>query len=512
MSGDRRPPMRPPGDSAARNRGGAAPAASAADERGAAWAHTSRARGPGTRGPGPQGPPSRPEGMGIARTMVFGIVVIVVFLGGFGAWAGFAPLERAAIAQGVVSVSGKRKTVQHLEGGIVAGILVKEGGVVTAGQALVVLDDTRARASFSLLQAQHRSAAALEARLQAERDGLDAIRWPAWLRRAVAEAAEEAGGDGDTEDDGEAGEAAGAGEEAGSDVLATQERIFRARARSLDNRIAIHRRQIAQLRAETAGLEEEIEAQNRQLALLEEETAAFRALVERGVEGKPRLLALERTRAEVAGSRARNRSQVARVEQKVGEMRLTIEELGNTRMTEVAAALREVETRLSDLGEGMASARHVLSRTRVLAPVSGTVVNLRVFTRGGVVGPGEALMEIVPAGDRLVVEARVEPTDVDSVRAGLSARVRLTAFSQFTTPALSGEVARVSADRLVDERTGAPYYEARVALDPEQPELAGLKLQPGMPAEVMIVTGERTALEYLLEPIVASFGRALRED
>ena len=266
------------------------------------------------------------------------------------------------------------------------------------------------------------------------------------------------------------------------------------------------------MRAEATGLGEEIEAQDRQLALLEEEIAAFRALVERGVEGKPRLLALQRARAEAAGARARNRAQVARVEQKVGEMLLTIEELGNTRLNEVAAALREVEVRLSDLREGMASARHVLSRTRVLAPVSGTVVNLRVFTRGGVVGPGEALMEIVPAGDRLVVEARVEPMDIDSVYRGLPAQVRLTAFSQITTPALSGEVARVSADRLVDERTGAPYYEARIALDAGQPGLADLKLQPGMPAEVMIVTGERTALEYLLEPIVASFGRALRED
>ena len=502
MSGDRRLPMRLPGGPAARRHGGApAPAAAlAVDGRGAAPSPAGRARGRG-----PHGSPDRPEGMGIGPTMVFGIGVIVVFMGGFGAWAGFAPLERAAIAQGVVSVSGKRKTVQHLEGGIVAGIQVREGSAVRAGQTLVVLDDTRARASFSLLEGQHRSAAALEARLQAERDGLPEIRWPAWLRRAGAEAAADDGGAGDAE-------AAGGLGNPGADVLATQERIFRARARSLDNRTAIYRRQIAQLRAEAAGLEEEIGTQDRQLALLEEELSALRALVEKGVEGKPRLLALERRKAEVAGARARNRSQVARVEQGVGEMLLTIEELGNARRNEVVAELREVETRRSDLREGLASARHVLSRTRVRAPVSGTVVNLRVFTRGGVVGPGEALMEIVPVGDRLVVEARVEPTDVDSVRPELPARVRLTAFSGFTTPTLSGKVVGVSADRLVDERTGAPYYEARVALDPEQPELAKWKLQPGMPAEVMIVTGRRTALAYLLGPLVASFGRALRED
>ena len=187
--------------------------------------------------------------MGVGPTMVFGVVVVGAFLGGFGAWSAFAPLQSAAIAQGVVSVSGKRKTVRHLEGGIVAGILVKEGGVVAAGQELVVLEDTRARAAFSLLRAQFRSAAALKARLEAERDGLADMRWPAWLSEAVAE-------------------------DAGDDVIATQARIFRARARSLDNRTAIHRRQIEQLRAEATGLEEEIETQDRQLALLEEEIAA----------------------------------------------------------------------------------------------------------------------------------------------------------------------------------------------------------------------------------------------
>ena len=379
-------------------------------------------------GPAPQTRARR--SMGVGPTMVFGVIVVAVFLGGFGGWAAFAPLESAAIAQGVVSVSGKRKTVQHLEGGIVAGILVKEGEVVAAGQALVVLEDTRARASFSLLQAQNRSAAALKARLEAERDGLAEIRWPAWLHKAVAE-------------------------DAGDDVLATQERIFRARARSLENRTAIYRRQIEQLRAEAAGLEEEVETQDRQLALLQEEIAALRALVAKGVEGKPRLLALQRAKAEVAGARARNRSQAARVGQRVEETLLTIAELGNERLNGVVAELREVETRMSDLRERVASARNVLSRTRVLAPVSGTVVNLRVFTRGGVVGSGDALMDLVPSGDRLVVEARVEPTDIDTVHPGLPAQVRLTAFSQLTTPTLSGKVVRVSADRLVDERTGA---------------------------------------------------------
>ena len=425
--------------------------------------------------------------MAVGRLMGLGAIVIVLFFGGFGAWAAFAPLESAAIVQGVLSVGGKRKTVQHLEGGIVAGILVGEGDTVAAGQTLVVLDDTRPRATLSLLEGQYRSAAALKARLEAERDGMARVRYPEWLRRAV--------------------ETAGAG-----DFLATQNRIFRARAQSLDNRTAIHRQRIAQLREEVLGLREEIAAQDRQIGLLEEEIGGLRRLVEKGFEGKPRLLALERRQAEVEGERARNRARIARVEQRVGETRLTIAELGNARRNEVVAELREVETRMSDLRERVSAARDVFSRTRITAPVSGTVVDLRVFTRGAVVGRGQPLMDVVPAGDALVIEARVDPIDIDAVYPRLPAQVRLTAFSHLETPILSGAVLGVSADRLIDERTGIPYYAARIALDPDQPALADLELQPGMPAEVMIVTGRRTAFSYLLKPILASFGRALREE
>ena len=427
------------------------------------------------------------RGMGVRRIMVFGAVVVVLFFGGFGAWAVFVPLESAAIAQGVLNVSGKRKTVQHLEGGIVDDILVREGDRVTAGQTLLVLDDTRARAALSLFEGQHRSAAALKARLEAERDGLPEVRYPEWLRRAVE------------------GSSAG-------DFLATQDRIFKARARSLGNRTAIYRQRVAQLHEEATGLGEEIEAQDRQIELLEEEIGSLRGLIERGFEGKPRVLALERRKAEVAGDRAQNRARIARVDQKVGETRLTMGELANERLTQVVAELREVEARMSDLQERIAAARNVFSRTRVTAPVAGTVVDLRVFTHGGVVGQGEPLMDIVPAGGELVIEVQVEPTDIDTVYPDLPAQVRLTAFSHLTIPILTGTVLQVSADRFTDDRTGAAFYEARIGLDPGQPALADLKLHPGMPAEVMIVTGKRTALDYLIKPIAASFRRSLREE
>ena len=436
---------------------------------------------------GPRAESAGSRDMGVGRTMIFGIVVIALFFGAFGAWAVFAPLESAAIAQGVLGVSGKRKTVEHLEGGIVADILVEEGDRVAAGQTLVVLDDTRARASFSLLQGQRRSVAALKARLEAERDGLPQVRYPEWLRQAVME-------------------------DGADDFLSTQDRIFEARARSLGNRTAIYNQRIAQLREEATGLKEEIEAQDRYIGLLEEEIGGISGLVKKGLEGKQRLLTLERRKAEIEGRRAQNRALIARVEQRVGETRLTIVELGNTRLSEVVAELREVEARLSDLRERMATARNVFSRTRVTAPVAGTVVDLRVFTRGGVIGEDEPLMDIVPADGKLIIEAQVDPTDIDSVYPNLPAQVRLTAFPQLKTPMLSGTVLQVSADRLTDARTGTPYYEAWVALDAGQPALEELKLQPGMPAEVMIITGKRTALDYLLKPIVASLGRALREE
>ena len=224
---------------------------------------------------------ARRRDMGVSRSMVFGVVVLVLFLGGFGAWAMLAPLESAAIAKGVLSVSGKRKTVQHLEGGIVGEILIKEGDVVAAGQTLIALDDTRARTSFSRLNGQYRSATALKARLEAERDGSAQVRYPEWLRQA-------------------------AGEEETDDFVATQDRIFQARARSLDTQRAIYKQQIAQLREEAAGLKEEVEAQNREIALLEEEIAGIRTLVKKGLEGKQRLLA---PGAEESADRGRPRAE-----------------------------------------------------------------------------------------------------------------------------------------------------------------------------------------------------------
>ena len=438
--------------------------------------------------PAPEAPPERSRDMGIRASMTAGLVIVGVFVGGFGTWAAVAPLESAAIAPGIIGVSTERRTVQHMEGGIVDEILVVDGDQVTAGQTLIVFDDTASRALLDLLEGQYRSAVALNARLEAERDNRRAIRWPDWLQDEAV-------------DDGEAAE-----------VMATQERIFQARAVSLANQRAIHQRRIEQLREEAAGLEGELETQDRRRALLAEELEGVRELVARGLEPKPRLLEMERAETQIVGDSVRNQARIASIGQTIGETRLVIDELGNVQLAEVVAELREVETRLSDLRERLAAARDVAERTRVTAPVAGTVMDLQVFTQGGVVAAGQRLMDVVPANDRLIIEARVAPNDIETIALGLPAQVRLTAYSQLGAPRLTGHVFRISADRLADPRTGASWYEARIALDPDQPGLSSLALVPGMPAEVMIVTGARTPIDYLLKPIVDSLGRALREE
>ena len=395
---------------------------------------TERATGPTVPAPGGGGALVRrvtgvPSGMAVGSSMTAGLVVVALFLGGFGVWAAVAPLDSGAVAPGVIGVSSERKTVGHLEGGIIKEIFVADGDIVAAGQTLIALDDTRARATLDLLEAQLRSALALNARLEAERDGLLAIRWPTALLTQAALLPQAA------------------------EVLTTQSRIFEARAVSLANQVAIYERRIEQSRARAAGLRDEMTSLDRQIELLDEALFDVRRTVLLGLESKhQRLMDLRRDRETTVGARARNASDIAGIELNITETELLIDELRNRQLEQVAAELREVETELSDLREQVATARDVVARTRIAAPAAGTVLGLRVFTPGGVIEPGEPLLQIVPTGDRLIIEARVAPNDRESVEVGLPAQVRLPAFSQFGAPRLAGEVIRVSADRFANEQ------------------------------------------------------------
>ncbi|MBI4182480.1 MAG: HlyD family type I secretion periplasmic adaptor subunit [Proteobacteria bacterium] len=426
--------------------------------------------------------------MGLGPTVAAGLAVIAAFFGGFGLWAALLPLDSAAVAPGVVMVFSNRKTVQHLEGGIVRKILVRDGDRVAADQVLIRLDDAQARAKLDLLDGRYVSMRALEARLRAERDGAGEIDFPVEL-------------------------AARSDDSKVMEIILGQDNAFNSRRQLMEDQIAVLRQRMAQNREEIAGLEGEIKAEDTQLRLIAEEVEAVKELVEKGLERKPRLLALQRQAAEIEGKRSQNVAMIARSRQNIGEAELRINELRTTRVNEAADALQDAQRQIFDIVEQMRAAEDILQRLDVRAPIGGTIVGLQVHTPGGVVAPGAPLMEIVPEGDRLVIEAQIDPKDIDVVHPGLAAEVRITAFAYRRVEPVKGEVTWVSADRMVEQQTGRAYYKIRVepTEDPSK-ALGGARLYPGMAAEVMIVTGAHTAFEYLLRPLVASLNRALRED
>ena len=424
----------------------------------------------------------------LGKPLLLAAIVILSFFGVFLGWSLFAPLESAAIAIGEVGSEGKQKTIKHLEGGIVSDILVKDGDQVTAGQVLIELDRTQALANVSIIRSRYHAALALQARLVAERDSLDAIVFPEVLLQAEGENIQA--------------------------MLTAQENIFRARREALQKNREILSQRVAQSQAEIVGLQGAVNSQDRQLRLAAEEVDAYQDLEDKGMSaGRTRMLAVQKDYARVQGERSQNAAAIASTQQAIGETQLRITTLETERLSEVVESLREVQSELYDLDEKLLAARDVMLRTTIKAPIAGTIVGLQIHTRGGVIGGGEVLLGIVPADERLVIEARLDPQDIDVVRPGLPAHVSFSAFSSRTHSPVAAEVVRVSADRFSDERTGEAYYKVEVALGPDSlAELHGETLYPGMQAEVLIVTGSRTPMDYLMEPLISSINRALRED
>lgn len=416
-----------------------------------------------------------------------GVAIVVVFFGLGGAWATSAELSSAAVAHGRVTVDTNRKTVQHLEGGIIRTLHAKDGDRIKAGDPLITLDDAQARANFELLNAQFMSLRAQEARLIAERDGLPAAQFARELLEA--------------RDNPEIAQ-----------VMEGQKSLLDKRRQAQETRAAILGQRIAQLTSEIDSLTSQIEATDRQIKLIGDEEATVRGLVAKGLERKPRLQALEREAAQLKGQRDAQAGEIARARQQIGEAEFEIIGLDNEFQAEVAAELRETQTRIADLRERLSAAADILKRQVIAAPMAGVVVNSQYFTPGGVITAGRPILDIVPQDDTLIIEAKLRPTDVDNVHKGLPAEVNLTGFKARTTPTLKGSVTYISPDSLTDERTGQHYYTARVAIPADQLALlADQTLTPGMPADVLIVTGERTALQYFMQPLTESFRAAFRE-
>ncbi len=426
--------------------------------------------------------------MGIRTPVLLGLAIIAVFFGGLGAWAALAPLDSASIASGRVVVEGNRKTIQHLEGGIIERIAVRDGVRVAPGDLLVQLEKTQPQARLAILLGRKAAAQALEARLIAERDGASSVAYPASLT-----------GHSDNPDY--------------ARFIEAQDNIFRSRRQALDGEISILTQRIAQFREEINGLQGQVRSEERQLALIRDELAGLRELFEKGFAPRTRILALEREAARIDGDRNQNIANIARAHQSIGEAELRINELKASLAKEAIGLLRDVQAELFDLEEQVLAARDVLRRTEVRASIAGTVVGLQFHTAGGVVRPGEPLMDIVPSGEKLVIEAQVRPGDIDVIEAGQKAQVRFTAFNRRSTVPFDGEVETISADSLVDKVTNTRYYVARVRLaDGFETQLEGKPLTPGMQAEVLIVTGAQTAMDYMLRPIERSLVRAFREE
>jgi HlyD family secretion protein len=415
--------------------------------------------------------------------------VLFVFFGVFGSWAALVPLSGAAIAPAVVAPNGFRKTIQHLEGGIVSEIRVREGSTVEAGDVLVVLDDVRTRAEYSTARARLAATLAKGARLAAEQAGATVAVFPAELL-AQAE------------------------EDPSARALVEAERTsLAARHQALADQLAMRDGKVAQAKADLASYEGSLASIDRQIELIEEEEATVVDLVQKGLDRKPRLLALQRAHADLDGQRNTAVSNAARTRELIAATLVERQALISGRAEEVATGLTEAQAASNELEASVQAARDRLRRTVITAPVAGEVVDLKLRTLGGVVAPGEAIMDLVPRDEPLVLEARVSPKDIDVVHAGLQADIHLTAYHTRHLPRITGEVRQVSADRLTDAKTGEPYYTAEILVDTAKvrEKTPEVHLTAGMPADAMIITGERTMLEYLIEPIKNSFRRSLRE-
>lgn len=429
-----------------------------------------------------------PSPYGVARMPVLvGVGIFLFAIVGSLVWGALAPLASAAMAPGQVIVESKRKTIQHFEGGIIGALLVDEGDIVEAGDPLVELDNTQSQAMLDVVRSQYVALKAQEVRLQAERDGLDRIDFSHSIFSEEGVGGQQQAIDGQTS-------------------------IFSERRKALQSQLDIVGQRVKQLKDQITGLQAQAEANDQQYKLIQEELKGVNELYQQGYERKTRVLALQRAMASIAGERGEYLAGIAEARQRIGEAELSALDARTRYMNEVVAQLGEVQARIADLEERLRAMRDRADRTVIRAPNAGIIVNMRVHTVGGVVPPGGELMDIVPSDDELVIEAMLRPEDIDEVHPGLPAEVRITAFHTRSTPPLDGEVVRVSADTLVNTQTGVAFYKARVRLHPESIEKLGdLKLYPGMPAEVMIKTGSRTALQIAFSPIIDSMNRSFRE-
>jgi HlyD family secretion protein len=418
--------------------------------------------------------------------MTLGYVITFVFVIGLGLWASLLPLAEASIAPGLLKVEGTRRTVQHFEGGIVRDILVRDGDTVTAGQVLMRLDQPQAVQNTETLRSQRWALLAQDARLAAELANAREIAFPADLLASREPRAEE--------------------------VVSGQRALFQARSSALESQMQVLRSRIDQHRATIASAEGQMDAQRRMLVLLQAEEQNTAQLLRQGLARLPQLLALQRQVASVDGNITDITNQMVRSRAQIEESQREMERVSTQRSQEASTELREVRARLSESEERLRAAQDVSTRLEITAPEAGTVLNLRVFTVGAVLRPGDPVLDLVPTRDRIIAEVHVQPNDIDVVHTGLQAEIRLPAFKQRLVPYLHGHVTYVASDVTEDERRGTSFYRVQIQLDEDQIRaVEGVTLRAGMAVEAQIQTGERSFARYMLQPLFDSFHRAFRE-
>ncbi|MDO9708237.1 HlyD family type I secretion periplasmic adaptor subunit [Paracraurococcus lichenis] len=418
--------------------------------------------------------------------LLFGLVIFVVFVLGFVAWAGWAPLAEASVAPGTIKVEGTRRTIQHMEGGMVRELLFKEGDKVRAGDVLARLDIVQADANLETFRAQRWSLLAQDARLEAEATNAQEVHFPADLLASTEPRAMEA--------------------------VTGQRALFEAKKANLNSQVQVLQARIDQQNAVIAGARGQLTATRQQLAFARQEEQMRRELVGKGLGRLPELLALQRAVAALEGTIQDLNGQVERANASILEARKQIQTTLDQRVQDSSSERRDIRAKLAEAEERMKAANDVVTRRDIVAPEDGTLVNQKVFTIGAVLKPADPIVELIPSHDRLVAEVNVQPMDIDVVYPGLQAEVRLPAFKQRLVPYLHGHVTWVAADVTTNEQSRQQYYRSYILIDPDQlAHLPSVFLTPGMPVEAHIQIGQRTFFRYMVQPLIDSFTRAFKE-
>lgn len=429
--------------------------------------------------------------------ILMGLIVILLFFGGLGAWASIFPISGAVMAPGKIKVSQERKTVSHLEGGIVDKILVRDGEKVQQGDVLIKLRNKQATAQVDMIQGQIMINLAKAARLRAQKDEMEKIVWPPALLMQASKEKEQ--------DD---------KVQVVQEAMQKEQDIFQSSRNSLQKRVSTLQNQIEQLQENIQGAQEEMQAQEEIISVVQEELQAKEELLKEEYLDKSEILSLRRSLAEHKGRRGSLRQKIAESRQKIQEKMLSIESQRSEYREEAASELSQVNDRLFELRQQLIPSLDKSERLKVRAPISGEVVNMQVHSEdGGVIKAGSPILDIVPQDAKLVVECRIREDQITKVSRGQKTRVQLSAFNRVTTPQVEGELVWISADRIEeDTRSGTQtYFKGHVHVDQESLQQADAYLSPGMPATAFITTEERTFLTYILEPILLNMDRALRE-